>query len=163
MVTDKTSGTLWKALTYGLYIYNPILWAVKSGGPLNLTVEREQTEIHTEDGLERGETKLKRQEVDRDWKKEEERESDRDMAPEGMGKRPHVLQTHGYKSSPDVSPTLHMWLWLTFHLPPSLYLSIHPSLVSHPSVRMSAVFHGMASDLRHKPALFPPPPPALIS
>lgn len=34
------------------------------------------------------------------------------------------------RSSPDHSHTLHMWLWLTFHLSLALPLSIHPSLLA---------------------------------
>lgn len=45
---------------------------------------------------------------------------------------------------PDVSHTLHMWLWLTFHLPAWPPAS-HPSLASHLPVRMSAVFLDTAS------------------
>lgn len=40
------------------------------------------------------------------------------------------LSTEWRRSGPDVSHTLHMWLWLTFHLPPSLYPFIHPSLLT---------------------------------
>lgn len=92
---------------------------------------------------ERKRKQKKRQEVDRNykWKK-----SDRRMTKEWMRKRSYItyrLTTcvvngsqimNGVKeekkrwSSPDVSHTLHMWLWLTFHLPPSLPPSVLTSL-----------------------------------
>lgn len=59
------------------------------------------------------------------------------------------------RRSPDVSHTLHMWLWLTFHLPAWPPAS-HPSLASHLPVRMSAVFLDTAS-VAHKRLCFPVP------
>lgn len=56
---------------------------------------------------------------------------------------------------PDVSHTLHMWLWLTFHLP-AWPAASHPSLSSHLPVRMSAVFLDTASAPRRRPR-FPRP------
>lgn len=63
-----------------------------------------------------------------------------------MGRRRH---------RPDVSHTLRMWLWLTFHLP-AWPAASHPSLSSHLPVRMSAVFLDTASAPRRRPR-FPRP------
>lgn len=61
----------------------------------------------------------------------------------------------GGRHRPDVSHTLRMWLWLTFHLP-AWPAASHPSLSSHLPVRMSAVFLDTASAPRRRPR-FPCP------
>lgn len=61
----------------------------------------------------------------------------------------------GGRHRPDVSHTLRMWLWLTFHLP-AWPAASHPSLSSHLPVRMSAVFLDTASAPRRRPR-FPRP------
>lgn len=66
-----------------------------------------------------------------------------------------VREERGRRWRPDVSHTLHMWLWLTFHLPAWPPAS-HPSLASHLPVRMSAVFLDTASAAR-KRLRFPVP------
>lgn len=57
---------------------------------------------------------------------------------------------------PDVSHTLHMWLWLTFHLPAWPPAS-HPSLASHLPVSVSAAFLDTASVARKRPPASPSP------
>lgn len=62
-------------------------------------------------------------------------------------------------SRPDACPTLHMWLWLTFHLSLSFPLSINPSIPCFSPLCQdvgSVSRHGVRPS--HKP-VFPPPAP----
>lgn len=66
-----------------------------------------------------------------------------------------VREERRRRRRPDVSHTLHMWLWLTFHLPAWPPAS-HASLASHIPVRMSVVFLDTAS-VAHKRLRFAVP------
>lgn len=66
-----------------------------------------------------------------------------------------VREERRRRCRPDVCHTLHMWLWLTFHLPAWPPAS-PPSLASHLPVRMSAVFLDTAS-VAHKRLRFAVP------